>query len=152
MALQFFDRTKDGHGLTMGSKLDPLELQRGIKLEEHVQIYEDFLKTTGDGTYGFMGEFKSGASFSAPKAAQMAGDSAQAVARVRLRMQKGEPPQLMGIDPDTGIKIFYEEDNEAYRLGYICENCVQYQAVPNAPICNWLNNPSDGCGHRNHHA
>lgn len=149
MGLLFFDNTKDGHGLTLGSELDPLEIQRGIKLEEHVQVYEDFLKTTGDGTYGYMGEFKQGQRFTAPKAALMDGKSAEAAARVRARMNAGEPPRLMAIDPDTGVKIFYEEDQEAFEMGYICPNCIQYQAVPNAPKCNWLTKSNDGCGHSN---
>lgn len=145
MALQFFDNTKDGHGLTLGSKLDPLELQRGIKLEEHVSVYEDFLDTTGDGTYGYMGEFVNGKTFTAPKAAQQQGLSD----RVRVRMQNGEPPILLAYDPDTGTKVFYEEDQEAYEAGYICANCIQYQAVPNAPKCTWLRKSDDGCGHVN---
>lgn len=145
MGLIFFDRFKDGHGLTLNSKLSPEDLKKGIKLEEHVSVYEDFLKTTGDGTYGYMGEFASGHGFTAPKARAQA----EQAARVRARMQAGEPPLLLGIDPKTGMKAFYDEDQDAFEQGWICSNCVQYQAVPNAPQCNWMNKPDDGCGHLN---
>lgn len=145
MGLLFFDNTKDGHGLTLNSKLDPLEIQRGIKLEEHVQVYDDYLKTTGDGTYGYMGEFVKGTRMTVPKAALQEGRSE----RVRVRMQNGEPPLLMAYEPETGTKLFYEEDQEAYEAGWICPNCVQYQSVPNAPKCTWSRKPEDGCGHVN---
>ena len=145
MSLLFFDNTRDGHGLTLNSKLDPLELKRGIKLEEHVSTYDDYLKTTGDGTYGYMGEFAPGRGYTAPKAAQ----DPNMWHRVRLRMNEGLAPQLMAFHPETGTKIFYEEDQEAFEAGWICPNCVQYQAVPNAPKCNWNRKPDDGCGHTN---
>ena len=123
-------------------------MNRSVKLEEHVSIYEDFLKNT-DGDYGYQGQgFLNGRKKYVPK--NMYANNAQAVERVRLRMKNGHPPLLISYDPDTGIKIFAEEDKEAYEHGYICENCIQYQAVPNAPTCNWLTNPTDGCGHRNY--
>jgi hypothetical protein len=153
MALIFFDRAKDGFKTLLGSTMTREEMSRSIKLEEHVSIFDDYLKSgeAGDGTYGYMGDFVAGRRITVPKA--MAGDSltaAQRAARVRLRMSEGKAPLLISFDPKTGVKIFAEEDKEAFEDGYICENCIQYQAVPHAPKCNWLTNPNDGCGQQNY--
>lgn len=150
MGLLFFDRTKDGRGLTLGSKLSADDLAKGVKLEEHVSIFEDFLATAGDGTYGYQGDYAGNSALTVPKAVVGANTGAERAARVRHRMAEGHAPLLVSLDPKTGIKIFAEEDKEAYEAGYICENCVQYQAVPSAPACNWLRNPNDGCGHTNY--
>ena len=132
-------------------KIDPLELQKSIKLEEHVSIYDDFLASgvAGDGTYGFQGAMVNGRMKVAPKDTTGSGiTKAQRIERVRARMKEGTPPLLVSYDPESGTKIFAEEDREAYEDGYICENCMQYQAVPFAPSCNWLRKPEDGCGHQ----
>lgn len=152
MGLLFFDRFKDSHGGLLNSKLTPEEMKRGIKLEEHVSVFDDYLASgeAGDGTYGYQGNFDKSRMLTAPKDVTGGGiTAAERAARVRTRMAEGKPPLLVSIDPTTGIKIFAEEDKEAYEAGYICPNCVQYQAVPNAPSCNWLTKPDDGCGHQN---
>lgn len=152
MGLLFFDRNKDGNQTLLNSKMSPDDLKRSIKLEEHVSIYEDFLASgeAGDGTYGYRGEWTGGGMTMAKDTLGGGISEAARVARVNARMNNGEPPLLVSIDPKTGIKIFAEEDKDAFEHGYICENCVQYQAVPNAPQCNWANNPTDGCGFQNY--
>lgn len=128
------------------STLTPQELERSLKLEEHVSILEDHLAGQ-DGTYGWMGENAT----TVPKAAfdgmTHTGDR---VARVRARMNEGGPPLMISYDTATDTPMFAEEDKEAFDLGYICQRCYQYQGVP-GPKCNWRNNPDNhGCGHRNY--
>lgn len=152
MGLLFFDRYKDGTQKSMNSALSMDEMQRGIELEKHVSIFEDYLNSgaAGDGTYGYQGDYAGEKRLTAPKA--MTGDLSHSamVARVRARMDQGLAPLLVSMDPKTGVKIFAEEDKDAFQHGYICENCVQYQAVPNAPKCNWMRKPDDGCGFQNY--
>lgn len=150
MGLLFFDRYKDGKQKTLESALTMDEMQRGVELEEHVSIYTDFMKTAGDGTYGYQGNFDQSRMLTAPKAMTGALGPDAMIARVRARMNNGQPPLLLSYDPETGIKIFAEEDKAAFDAGYICENCIQYQAVPSAPKCNWMNKPDDGCGYVNY--
>lgn len=152
MGLILFDRAKDGFKTLLGSTMTREEMARSIKLEEHVSIYDDYLNSgvAGDGTYGYQGNFAKSRMLTAPKAVTGGIAMAERVARVRARMENGNPPLMVSYDPETGIKIFAEEDKEAYEAGYICENCIQYQAVPSAPKCNWLTNPSDGCGQINY--
>lgn len=153
MGLLFFDRNKDGNQTLLNSKMTPEDLKRGIKLEEHVSVYEDYLNSgeAGDGTYGWMGTWTGQGSMTIPKDTRGGGiTKAQMITRVNDRMRQGLAPLLVSMSPDGKIKIFAEEDQDAYEHGYICGNCIQYQAVPNAPQCNWANNPSDGCGHQNY--
>lgn len=150
MALLFFDRYKNGKLKTLESSITQAEMDRGIKLEEHVSIYDDYLKNeAGDGTYGWQGQW-TGQKMTVPAAVKAEGvmSGAQRAARVRQRMQDGLAPLLVSMDPKTGLKIFAEEDKDAFDAGYICERCIQYQAVPGAPICNWARKPDDGCGHQ----
>lgn len=122
--------------------LTPEELAKSVKLEEHVQILDDYLATQ-QGDYGWMGAD----SQTVPKAAfdGMTG-RAERAARVRARMAKGEPPLMISYDTLTQSPMFAEEDKEAFDAGYICENCYQYQAVPNTGKCNWYTRPDAGCG------
>jgi hypothetical protein len=56
------------------------------------------------------------------------------------------------------IPLFYDEVEDRYVLpdsyrdavlqGYICQHCLEWQGVPNAPYCNWMTVPGDGCGCR----
>lgn len=152
--LQLFDRSH-----RIGSSLSAADLERGVKLEEHTAVLDRFLSET-DGTYGWQGAISNGGTVTVPKAA-LAGNlsAAERVARVRNRLDRGEPPILVTYDLDTDTPIFEEEDQEAYEDGYICGGCLQYQQVPNAPMCNWLRDGGQsasipeqdrGCGHRNY--
>lgn len=151
--LQIFDR-----GRRMDSNLSVEELERGVKLEEHTAVLDRYLEST-DGTYGWQGVLARGGTLTVPKASTKEGVShAQRVERVRARLNRGEPPLLVSYDLATDTPIFAEEDQEAFEDGYICGGCLQYQAIPNAPECNWLRpdtgshlDPKDrGCGHRNY--
>lgn len=146
MGLLFFNRDKFGEKVTMEGKLSPEDLQKGLKLEEHVSVYEDFMKGLDDegGTYQFRGMYKPG--MIVPRASTgQALTAAERVQRVRKRLEQGGRPLLLSIDPKDGTKIFHEEDREAFEDGYICENCVQFQSVPFAPSCTWLS-AEGGCG------
>lgn len=145
-------------GRPMDAKLSAAELERGIKLEEHTAVLDRFLAET-DGQYGWQGALGRGGNMTVSKASLGEGLSkAERMERVKKRMNRGEPPILVSYDLATDTPLFDEADKEAYEDGYICGGCLQYQAVPNAPECNWLraNNgshldPKDrGCGHRNY--
>lgn len=151
--LQIFDR-----GRPSDSTLTRVEMERGVKLEEHTAVLDRFLSET-DGTYGWQGVLPRGGTLTVPKASIKDKIShADRVSRVRARLNRGEPPLLVTYDPATDTPIFAEEDQEAYEDGYICGGCLQYQSIPNAPECNWLRadmgshiDPKDrGCGHRNY--
>ena len=137
-----------------GSKLTKQQLERLEKEEEHGAVLDDYLKGI-DGTYGFMGSIADPmAGFTAPK--QMLGGTSQAerVARVRARLAAKEPCKPLAYIEGYEVDLLSVEDQEAFEEGWICPNCIQYQAVP-GPVCNWQfkgERPSDpkdwGCGYR----
>ena len=146
---------KDGR--PVNAALSQKDLSDKVKLEEHTAVVDRFLSSK-DGTYGWQGALSRGGSLTVPKATLKESSFAKdRVARVRARLNRGEPPLLVSYDLETDTPIFSEEDQEAYEDGYICGNCLQYQNIPNAPVCNWLRvgdssnvDPKyKGCGHRN---
>lgn len=57
-------------------------------------------------------------------------------ARKRWQAGKAVKP-IYTIHHDDGevTWVLTEADQEAVRLGYVCENCLEWQRVPNAPKC-----------------
>lgn len=153
MSLQVF---RDGRPDREANKVNNELLKKLQKEDDHTQIFTDFLKTTGDGTYGFMGSVSDASRGAvAPKATLPNGITrAERVARVRERMARNLPPISLFYDELTETEILAEEDAEAYEEGWICPNCLQYQAVVSNE-CNWRvvgGTPADpkdrGCGYR----
>lgn len=136
----------------LDSTLTAEDLAKGLKLEEHTAVLDDYLSKQ-DGTYGFQGSMGRDGKITVPKQGfKGILSQAERVQRVRKRMETNKAPIPVMEDTTTGSMIFMEEDKECFEDGYICTNCYQFQAVPFAPECNWRNPGNDprdkGCGFR----
>jgi hypothetical protein len=129
-------------------------LREKLRDEHQAHVLDAHLKTQ-DGTYGFMGSIADPSLGSTiPKAMSHTASRAEMMQRVRDRMAAGEPVKSLFFDESTETELLSEEDVDAYEEGWICPNCIQYQAVPSS-TCNWRfkgERPSDpkdwGCGYR----
>lgn len=128
------------------------------KEDNHAQILGQFLRDQAkysDGTYGHMGSVADASKgLTAPKAMLGGISQAERIARVRARMAANKPVMSLYFDEATGFELLSLEDQEAYEEGWICPECLQYQAVV-ANECNWRfsgERPSNpkywGCGYR----
>lgn len=152
MSLQVF---RDGRPDRESNKINNHLLRKLQKEDDHAQILGDYLKTAGDGTYGFQGSVGDASKgITVPKAMTALATRAERVARVRDRMNSGEAVKSLFYDEVTETEILAEEDAEAYEEGWICPECLQYQAIVSS-TCNWRfkgERPSDpkdwGCGYR----
>lgn len=135
-----------------------IEDHRLLKNAQRQDDYTNALKQelerqAGMGTYGFMGHVGRGGEVTAPRDALGEGISrAERIARVRERMARGEAPQALFFDEASGTEILAVEDAEAYEEGWICHECLQYQAIVSNE-CNWRivgahRPPVTGCGYR----
>lgn len=68
------------------------------------------------------------------------------------RKHRGEPiiPVFHFTDPETGDTqwVLTDEDAMAVMQGYVCENCLEWQRIPNSPKCEWNNGGT--CGYVNY--
>lgn len=152
MTLQIF---RDGRP---DRRIEDNRLLAKVKREDdYKHALDEHLKKNWDkGTYGFQGVVSDPSrGLTAPKAALGIGISqAERAQRVRDRMSRNEPPLTLYYDPMTETEILSVEDAEAYEEGWICPECLQYQAVVTNE-CNWrftgerpTGSKYQGCGYR----
>lgn len=149
MTLQVFRDGRPDKGVKSHALLAKLQRE-----DDYENALKQHIEKTGSSTYGYMGEVGSKGSITASRDALGTGISrAERIARVRDRMSRGECPQSLFYEPATGTDLLAVEDAEAYEEGWICPNCIQYQAIPSNK-CNWRfvgerpSNPDHwGCGY-----
>lgn len=153
MSLQVF---RDGRPDREANKVSNSLLAKLQRDDDHAQILNAFLASdTKSGSYGHQGTVSDASKgITVPKAMTAVATRAERVARVRERMNNGEPVLSLFYDEITETEILAEEDAEAYEEGWICPECLQYQAVVSS-TCNWRfvgERPADpknwGCGYR----
>jgi hypothetical protein len=106
---------------------------------------EHFEKWDGqDHDYAFRGMFRPG------KTDHIISDhqTHMGIGDVIKRKREGKPVIPVFYHMESGTWILSDSDQDAVMSGYICENCLEWQEIPNAPTCNSVSGFS--CGWKNH--
>lgn len=126
----------------VGARLTPQQLAELEKEARNVETMEKALASE-DGEYGFRGKVKHGGQ-SVVSGFQ---DGLQTLADVVKRKHEGKPVVPVYYDDMQDAWVLTEEDRLAVMSGYLCENCLEWQEVPNSPVCKSIKG-GYSCGHR----